>query len=100
MKYCTKITNEFTKLIDDAAETQRDAKAVPTGYQHHVIDSDYVLTTCILWVQNTMSESPDALTKAIAGDTENVPSVPDVVASNVQDAVAVEDAVGARCCCR
>ena len=42
-----------------------------------------------------MSESPDELTKAIAGDTENVPSVPDVVASKVQDVVAVEDAVGA-----
>ena len=94
VKDCTKITTEFTKLIDDAAETQRDAKAVPSGYQHHVIDSDDLLTTRILWVQNTMNESPDALTKAIAGDTENVPSLPDVVASNVQDAVAVEDAVG------
>ena len=92
VKDCTNITTEFTKLIDDAAETQRDAKAVPSGYQHHVIDSDDLLTTRILWVQNTMNESPDALTKAIAGDTENVPSVPDVVASNVQDAVAVEDA--------
>ena len=93
--YCTNISTEFTKLIDDAAETQRDAKAVPSGYQHHVIDSVDLLTTRILWVQNTMSESPDELTKAIAGDTENVPSVPDVVASKVQDVVAVEDAVGA-----